>query len=279
MINAIAEKYGNPGLTLAIQIRLSSKPEALISLDRKMHIQKEQTRRENSSIEIPPIWSIPLFEDIDSVKNIRAYLDRVWDYATQSRQTSQAPQSRFAEIIPEVFIAGSDLSQQVSQATAAFLYVKAKYEIKSWLAEHHVAEVIRIKLGSGEPMQRQGGYYSRVAGQTAFSNSDDSQRRFSSRLPEAARKSTAYAVTPLQGVFLGGDFKNLPEQPGEQLRSLPLREFVSLHYHVRESQQQHRKDSIQPPSPLPKPFEHAAMEMQELERLTVGSNDELMRRS
>ncbi len=50
-INAIAEKYGNPGLALAIQISLSSKPEALISLDRKMHIQKEQTRRENSSIE------------------------------------------------------------------------------------------------------------------------------------------------------------------------------------------------------------------------------------
>ncbi len=165
-------------------------------------------------IELPPIWLIPLFEDINSVKNIPAYLDRVWDYATQSRQTSQAPQSRFAEIIPEVFIAGSDLSQQVSQATAAFLYVRAKYEIESWLAEHHVAEVIRIKLGSGEPMQRQGGYYSRVAGQTAFSNSDDSQRRFSSNLPEAARKSTAYAVTPLQGVFLGGDFKNLPEQPG-----------------------------------------------------------------
>ena len=42
-INAIAEKYGNPGLALAIQVSLSSKPEALISLDRKMHIQKEQT--------------------------------------------------------------------------------------------------------------------------------------------------------------------------------------------------------------------------------------------
>ena len=44
-INAIAEKYGNPGLVLAIQISLSSKPEALISLDRKMHIQSEQARR------------------------------------------------------------------------------------------------------------------------------------------------------------------------------------------------------------------------------------------
>ncbi len=217
---------------------------------------------------------IPLFEDIDSVKNIRAYLDRVWDYATQSRQTSQAPQSRFAEIIPEVFIAGSDLSQQVSQATAAFLYVKAKYEIQSWLAEHHVAEVVRVKLGSGEPMQRQGGYYSRVAGQTAFSNSDDSQRRFSSRLPEAARKSTAYAVTPLQGVFLGGDLRTFQSNLSEQLRSLPLREFVSLLYHVRESQQHHRKDLIRAAESIAESRSSAQRwSMQELERLTVGTSD------
>ena len=107
-INAIAEKYGNPGLALAMQISLSTKPEALISLDRKMHIQREQTRREHVSVELPPVWLIPLFEDIDSVKNIRAYLDRIWDYAAQSRQTAQAPQDRFAEIIAEVFIAGSD---------------------------------------------------------------------------------------------------------------------------------------------------------------------------
>ena len=52
-INAIAEKYGNPGLALAMQISLSSKPDALISLDRKMHIQREQTRREHASVELP----------------------------------------------------------------------------------------------------------------------------------------------------------------------------------------------------------------------------------
>ena len=275
-INAIAEKYGNPGLALAIQISLSSKPEALISLDRKMNIQKEQTRRENSSVELPSIWLIPLFEDINSVKNIRAYLDRVWDYATQSRHTSQTPQNRFAEIIPEVFIAGSDLSQQVSQATAAFLFVRAKFEIESWLAEHHVTEMIRIKLGSGEPMQRQGGYYSRVSGQAAFSNSEDSQRRFSSSLPAAARKSTAYAVTPLQGVFLGGDLRTFQSNLAEQLRSLPIREFVSLHYHVRESQQQYRKDLIQAAESITESRSSTQRwSMQELERLTVGSNDDL----
>ena len=275
-INAVAEKYGNPGLALAIQISLSSKPDALISLDRKMHIQREQTRREHSSVELPSIWLIPLFEDIDSVKNIRTYLDRVWDYATQSRQTSQAPQDRFAEIIAEIFIAGSDLSQQVSQATAAFLYVKAKYEIESWLAEHRVAEVVRIKLGSGEPMQRQGGYYSQVAGQIAFQNSEDSRQRFSSNLPAAARKSTAYAVTPLQGIFLGGDLRTFQSNLAEQLRSLPAREFVSLHYHMRESQQQHRKDLIRAAESIAESRSSTQRwNMQELERLTVGSSDEL----
>ncbi|MEW5717432.1 MAG: pyridoxal phosphate-dependent aminotransferase, partial [Chloroflexota bacterium] len=112
-INAIAGEYGNPGIALGIQLSLSTKPEALIALDRKMRIQREQTRRDHPSAELASIWLIPLFEDIESIKNIRAYLDRVWDHATQSRQTAQSPQNRFAEIIAEVFIAGSDLSQQV----------------------------------------------------------------------------------------------------------------------------------------------------------------------
>ena len=119
-INTITGTYGNPGVALAVQVSFSSKPEALISLDRKMRIQAEQTRRDHPSVELPSIRLIPLLEEVNSVKNIRSYLDRVWDYAAQSRQTAQSPQNRFAEIIPEVFIAGSDLSQQVSQAAGGF---------------------------------------------------------------------------------------------------------------------------------------------------------------
>ena len=81
-INAIAGTYGNPGMALALQVSFSSRPEALISLDRKMHVQAEQMRREHPSVELPSIWLIPLFEEVDSVKNIRTYLDRVWDYAS-----------------------------------------------------------------------------------------------------------------------------------------------------------------------------------------------------
>jgi len=46
----------------------------------------------------------------------RSYLDRVWDHATQAPH-GERRSIGLPEIIAEVFIAGSDLSQQVSQAT------------------------------------------------------------------------------------------------------------------------------------------------------------------
>jgi hypothetical protein len=275
-LNAITGTYSNPGVTLALQVSYSSKPEALISLDRKMRIQAEQTRRAHPSIELPSVWLIPLLEDIDSVQNIRSYLDGVWEYATQSRQTAQSPQNRFAEIIPEVFIAGSDLSQQVSQAAGAFLYRKAKYEMQSWLAEHGVTEALRIKFGSGEPMQRQGGYYARHAGSPAFLSSEGSRRRFVTHLPAVARKSADYAVTPLLGVFLGGDLRTFQSNLSEQLRYLPARDLVSLFHHVRESQRDHRSDLIRAAEIIAETrMSSQHRTVQELERLTIGMNESL----
>jgi hypothetical protein len=275
-INAITGTFGNPGVALALQVSFSSKPEALIALDRKMRIQAEQTRREHPSVELPSIWLIPLLEDIDSVTAIRTYLDRVWDYAEQSRQTAQPPQDRFAEIIPEVFIAGSDLSQQASQAAGAHLYLKAKYDLQAWLAEHGASETLRIKLGSGEPMQRQGGYYSSVAGRPAFQDSDSNRRRFAACLPAATRKSTAYAITPLQGVFLGADLRTFQSNLSEQLRYLPARDFVSLLYHVRESQREHRVDLIRAAESIAESRLRAqSRNVQELQRLTIGTNEAL----
>ncbi len=275
-INTVSGKYGNPGMALAMQISLSTRPETLISLDRKMRTQLEQARRDSPSSDLPSVWLIPLFEDLETVTNIRGYLDQVWDYATQSRQTAQSPQHRFAEIIPEIFIAGSDLSQQVSQARAAFLYQKAKYDVQSWLVEHGITDSVRIKMGSGEPMQRQGGYYSTVAGVHAFQNSASNRQRFSEHLLASARKSTAYAVTPLQGVFLGGDLRTFQSNLSEQLRFLPVRDFVSLLYHVRESQAIHRSDLIRAAEAAGESRLVArSRSMQELERLTFGTKEEL----
>jgi len=135
-------------------------------------------------------------------------------------------------------------------------------------------EAVRIKLGSGESMQRQGGYYSRVAGHPAFQSSEDSRRRFLVNLPAAARKSTAYAVTPLQGVFLGGDLRTYQSNLSEQLRFLPVRDYVSLLYHVRESQRNHRNDLIRAAATIAESRLGAqSRSVQELVRLTVGTSE------
>ncbi|MFN8380048.1 MAG: pyridoxal phosphate-dependent aminotransferase, partial [Anaerolineae bacterium] len=273
-INMVAGEYGNPGMALALQISLSTNSEALISLDRKMHTQLEQSHREKPGVELPAIWLIPLFEDAASVKNVRAYLDQVWEYALQSRQTNQPPHERFAEILPEVFIAGSDLSQQVSQASAAQLFQKAKYDIQSWLAEHSAAESVRIKMGSGEPMQRQGGYYSRVAGVRAFQNSTSNTRRFSEHLLPAARRSTDYAVTPLQGVFLGADLRTFQSCISEQMRYLSVPDYARLQYHVHKAQEIYRGDLIRAAEmAVESRLVARNRSVQELERLTVGATE------
>jgi len=273
-INTIAGKYGNPGMMVAMQISLSTKPEALIALDRKMRTQLEQARREHPEVELPSIWLVPLFEDIDSIRNIRAYLEQVWDYATQSRHTAQTPHQRFTEIITEVFVAGSDLSQQVGQAAGAHLFQKAKFDVQSWQVEHGTAETVRVKLGSGEPMQRQGAYYSPVAGKHAFMNSRDNQQRFMERLLAAPRRSTAYAVTPLQGVFLGNELRTFQSNLSEQLRFLPVQDFAGLLYHVRESQKIYRRNLIQAAETIVESRLGAqSRSLQELERLTIKTNE------
>ncbi len=273
-INFIAGKYSNPGMTLALQISLSTKPEALIALDRKMRMQREARLREDPSIELPPIWLIPLLEEDQAVKGLRSYLDAIWDYALQSRQASQSPQQRFAEILPEIFIAGSDLSQQIGQAASAYLYAQAEFDLHSWLAEHGLTEAVRIKLGSGEAMQRQGGYYSPVASRPAFLNTPDNRRRFANCLPAAARRSTAYAVTPLQGVFLGRNLRTLQSNISEHIRFLPLREYVTLLHHMRLTQENHRRDLIRAAEMLTQSrLEMHGRGLQELQRLTLESKE------
>ena len=273
-INSIAGKYGNPGMTLGLQISLSSQPEALISLDRKMGIQAEQVHRENPDVELPSIWLIPLFEDIEAVNNIPSFLDRVWDYANQSRRTDQSPHSRFEEMLAEIFIAGSDLSQQISQAHGAYQYLKAKYNLQMWLADHGVTEAVRVKIGSGEPMQRQGGYYSQIAGRPAFPRHKAHRRRFSAYLPAAAQKSTAYAVTPLQGIFLGGDLRTFQGCLSEQLRYIAVDDLANLLHHVRQTQQSHRNNLVRAAETIAESrLGTQSRTIQELERLTIGVND------
>jgi len=125
-------------------------------------------------------------------------------------------------------------------------------------------------------MQRQGGYYSSAAGQPAFDNSEEARRRFAKYLPAAARKSTAYAITPLQGIFLGGDLRTFQSNLSEQLRLLPVRDFVNLLYHVRETQMNHRDDLIRAAETIAESrLGTQSRSLQELERLTFGTKEAL----
>ncbi len=275
-INAIAGQYGNPGFVLAIQVSLSSKPEALISLDRKMVARRDQTLRDHPEASLPFVWMIPLFEDLESVRGIRGYLDKIWDHAMLSRRANQDAKDRFAEMIPEIFIAGSDLSQQVGQAPGAALFRQAKHDVMLWLAERGVVERVRMKLGSGEPMQRQGGYYSPLAGQPAFIHSADAQRRFRASLPAAARQSTLHAVTPLLGIFSGGDLRTFQSNLSEQIRFLPVGELVNLLHHIRQAQFRHRSGLVRAMESLAESrLQLKNRRAQELERLTLGMREQL----
>jgi aspartate/methionine/tyrosine aminotransferase len=273
-INEIAAKYGNPGVILALQVSMSTQAEALITLDRKLRARREQALRSMPQLELPTIQLIPLFEDLSAVRSIPAYLTKIWEYALQSRLVDQETDDRFAEIISEVFIAGSDLSQQVGQAAGASLYKQAKHELMFWLAEHGLIDRVRIKMGSGEPMQRQGGYYAAVSGKRAFSTSAASRRLIKESLPPAVSRSAEYATTPLMGLFTGGDLRTLQSTVSEQLRYLPVDEMANVHYHLTESQRKHRSDLIRAAETL---VESRLLQKkrgaQELERLTVGTKD------
>ena len=115
-INEIGAHYGNPGLVLALQVSMSTRPEALIALDRKFHARREHVLRDHNDLAVPPVWLIPLFEDVNAVRGLTGYLNKLWEHALQSRRLKQETGDRFAEMIAEVFIAGSDLSQNVGQA-------------------------------------------------------------------------------------------------------------------------------------------------------------------
>ena len=84
-----------------------------------------------------------------------------------------------------------------------------------------------MKLGSGEPMQRQGGYYAEFSGERAFLPSPDSSRRFR-RICGNPPAEHEYATTPMMGVFAGGDLRTMQSTISEQVRYLPVQDSPSL---------------------------------------------------
>ncbi len=275
-INQIAANYGNPGMVLGLQISMSNKAEAVIALDRKLVAEKESRKRNEGGNNLPSVVLIPLFEDIDAVKGIPDYLNKIWDYSFQSRRIDNDTSERFSEIIGEVFVAGSDLSQQIGQTAGMNLYKQAKFNLTIWLAEKGLIGKIRMKMGCGEPMQRQGGFYTEITGEKAFIKSPETDERFSYYLKESTKKSTEYAVTPLLGVFAGGDLRTFQSTISEKLRHIPIADYAQLIYHVRQSQFFYENELIRAGEPLKETrLQFKTRGFKELERLTLGRKDEL----
>jgi aspartate/methionine/tyrosine aminotransferase len=275
-INEVSGRYGNPAMVAALQVSMAARPEALIALDRKMISRREQVLRENPDLDLPSVWLVPLFEDVASVSSIPKYLNKLWEYAHQSRRSGQETKDRFAEMVSEIFVAGSDLSQQVGQTAGASLYRQAKYESMLWFAEHGLGGRIRVKLGCGEPMQRQGGYYAEISGVPAFVHTGDTSQRLQKYLSASTLKSTQYATTPMMGIFAGGALRTFQSAIAEKLRYLPVEDLAQLLYHIRESQRIHRDNLVRAGEELVETrLQFRKRGEQELERLTIGNREKI----
>jgi len=274
-INKISSDYGNPGMVLSLQISMTTEPESIIDLDRKARAKKDQCLRDNPNCLIPPLGLIPLFEDSQTVSNIESFLEKLWEYSVQSRQINQDTNDRFSELITEVFVAGSDLSQQVGQPASLALFKEAKFKAVKWFAERRLVDKIRIKLGSGEPAQRQGGYYDASSGEKAFLTSKNAKDRLNESVKESTYKSTQYAKSPLRGVLSGGDLRTFQSTISEKIRMIALEERAHLLHHVRESQKFHLDEMSRACEPLlDTRLQYKNQGLQELETITKQKQDE-----
>ncbi len=278
-INALGAQVGNPGLILALQVSMTDRSEALIRLDQKLNARREALLRTAAHLPLPPIWIVPLFEEYGVVQNIESFLDALWNYAKSYRSSFQSVEERFSQMICEVFIAGSDLSQQVSQPVAAQLYKETRFKVVKWLAAKGLLTRVRLKLGSGEPMQRQGGFYDSVGGKAAFLNDRQSNQRLQRYLSSAAGASARFAVTPLRGVLSSGDLRTLQSTISEKLRMLDVAKRANFLFHLKNLQTYHRNELIRAGEPLTHTrLRYGERSEKELRRLTLGWPDPLLER-
>lgn len=277
-INNISGNYGNPGMILALQISMTTEPETIIDLDRKSRSKREQFLRDNPNCALPSLGLIPLFEDEKSVSNIENFLDKIWKYCLQTQYISQETHERFSELIAEIFVAGSDLSQQVGQPASLALFKEAKFRAIRWFAEKGLVDKIRVKLGSGEPMQRQGGYYETLSGKSAFLSSNNAKERLTKNVKESTYKSTYYAKSPLRGVLSGGELRTYQSTLSEKLRMISMAERAQLLHHVKESQKFYRDEIIRASEPLlDTRLQYKNQGVTDLENITLQKQNEFFK--
>ncbi len=244
-INQIGARFGNPGLIMALQISMSSNARALIELSRLITSKTELINRENNTPFLFGFWLIPLFEEEQIINNLHDYLNQVWTFAEQSRTIKQAVGERFQEILCEIFVAGSDLSQQVGQAKSWELFKETKFFFYKWLAEKGLIGTLRIKLGCGEPMQRQGGYFTALSGKSLLDKRLALDLLPKGLLKPYAEKSLQFAAIPLKGLHAGGELRTVQSNAAEHIfRFLDFEERSQLLHHISEIQKLYKNDLL-----------------------------------
>ncbi len=275
-INELGAQVGNPGLILAMQVSMCSQPQAIIELERKLRARREAILRSQPDLALPYIWTVPLFEEIEVVRKVEEHLEALWNYACNHRSTAQTVEQRFQEMLCEIFIAGSDLSQQVSQTVAAHLYRETSFKVVRWLARKGLAGKIRLKLGSGEPMQRQGGFYDNLGSKPAFVFNRQNKQRIVDELTPSAAKACQFAVTPLRGVLSSGDLRTLQSTVSEKLRMIPVHERANFLFHYKKLQTYLQGEIMRTSEPLMQTrLRFGERGEKELKRLTLGWSDPL----
>ncbi len=235
-INRMGAAYGYPGLVLSLQVSMTNQAEAIIAVDKKIRTEWERVRREEPSITPIPIRIVPLFEEIEILQEIETFLDKIWEYADESKLLGQSAPDRFCEIIGEFFIAGSDLSQQVGQPQAQLLFKQSKSRINRYLLKKGLAGRLRIKLGSGEPAQRQGGYYDPYAAQKVLLLNDSQSIIQNLQVDGFTAEGLLQARSPLNGIFHTSDFRTFQSNIMERLRHTPTPDLVRTFYHIKTVQ-------------------------------------------
>lgn len=235
-INQMGAQFGYPGLVQCLQVSMTNRADAIIRLDKKIREEWERIFREDPSILPVQIRLVPLFEEIEVLEKIEEFLDQIWDYAEETKALGQTVQRRFCEIIGEFFVAGSDLSQQLSQPQALVLFKQTKARINTYLLKKGLAGQLRIKFGTGEPAQRQGGYFDDFAARKVFEVAGVEELTQKLAVDDFTAEALFRARSPLNGIFSTSDFRTFQSNLMERLRQLPAEKVVNTFYHIQNVQ-------------------------------------------
>ena len=185
----------------------------------------------------------------------------------------QTPHSRFEEIFAEIFVAGSDLSQQIGQAHGAFQYLRAKNTRPYLAGRTRHGRACANKNRQWRAMQRQGGIILGWLANPPFPILSAIGTGYPHTCLKLHRRAPRLQ-SPHCKVFSGRRFTHLPELP---VRTTPLPACGRVRQStlpVRKRSRAHRSNLVRAAETIAESRLGAQnRNIQELERLTIGVNE------